>query len=63
MLKKGIVYIYNRRNFDEVVVMDLAEELKKGQRRIDLPSMFKSQTDKPEVSNSSGKNELFKKYI
>ena len=63
MLKKGIVYIYNRRNFDEVVVMDLAEELKKGQRRIDLPSMFKSHPDKPEVSNSSGKNESIKEYI
>lgn len=50
-LKKGIVYIYNRRNFDEVVVMDLAEELKKGQRRIDLPSMFKSRTDNPELIN------------
>ncbi len=56
-LKKGIVYIYNRRNFDEVVVMDLAEELKKGQRRIDLPSMFKSQADNPKLTNSSGKNE------
>jgi hypothetical protein len=40
-LKKGTVYIYNLRNFDEVVVMDLAEELKKGQRRIELPSLFK----------------------
>jgi len=56
-LKKGIIYIYNRRNFDEVVVMDLAEELKKGQRRIDLPSMFKSRADNPELTNSSGKNE------
>jgi len=40
-LKKGTVHIYNLRNFDEVVVMDLAEELKKGQRRIELPSLFK----------------------
>jgi hypothetical protein len=40
-LKKGTVYIYNLRNFYEVVVMDLAEELKKGQRRIELPSLFK----------------------
>jgi hypothetical protein len=49
-LKKGIVYIYNRRNFDEVVVMDLAEELKKGKRRIDLPSLFKSSGDRPALS-------------
>jgi hypothetical protein len=49
-LKKGIVYIYNRRNFDEVVVMDLAEELTKGKRRIDLPSLFKSSGDRPALS-------------
>jgi len=50
-LKKGIVYIYKRRNFNDVVVMDLAEELKKGQRRIDLPSLFKSNSDDPELTN------------
>ncbi len=40
-LKRGTIYVYNLRNFEEVVVMNLAEELKKGQRRIDLPSLFK----------------------
>ncbi len=40
-LKKGMIYIYNLRNFEEVVVMNLAEELKKGQRRLELPSLFK----------------------
>gem|GEM_PF-1067783 len=40
-LKKGIIYIYKRQNFDDVVVLDLVEELKKGQRQIDLPSLFK----------------------
>jgi hypothetical protein len=39
-LKKGIIYVYNLRNFKEVVVMNLAEELKKGQRRLALPSLF-----------------------
>jgi len=42
-LKRGIVYIYNLRDFEKVVVMDLAEELKKGQRRVDLSSLFKPQ--------------------
>ncbi len=40
-LKKGIIYLYNLRNFEEVVVMNLAEELKKGQRRLELASFFK----------------------
>jgi hypothetical protein len=43
-LKRGTIYVYNLRNFEEVVVMNLAEELKKGQRRIDLPSLFKPRT-------------------
>jgi len=40
-LKKGVVYIYNLRNFNEVVTMNLSEELKKGQRQLELPSLFK----------------------
>jgi hypothetical protein len=40
-LKKGIINVYNLRNFKEVVVMNLAEELKKGQRRLVLSSLFK----------------------
>ena len=39
-LKKGTVYLYNLRNFEEVVVMNLADELKKGQRRLELASLF-----------------------
>lgn len=41
-LKKGLVYVYLLRNFEEVVVMNLSEELKKGERRLNLPSLFKS---------------------
>ncbi len=41
-LKKGHVYTYNLGNFEDVVVMDLAEELKKGQRRVELGSLFKT---------------------
>lgn len=36
-----MVHVYDLRNFEEVVVMNLAEELKKGQRRLELPSLFK----------------------
>jgi hypothetical protein len=39
-LKKGIVYVYNLRDFDEVVVMDLCDELNQGERWIELPSLF-----------------------
>ena len=39
-LKSGIVYIYNLRDYDEVVVMNLTDELKKGERRLELPSLF-----------------------
>ncbi len=35
-------------NFEEAVVMDLAEELKKGQRRIELASFFKPKQEVPE---------------
>jgi hypothetical protein len=41
-LKRGLVYVYNRGDFEEAVVLDLAEELKKGQRTIELSSLFKS---------------------
>ena len=40
-LKKGLIYVYNLGDFEDALVMDLAEELKKGQRRLDLPSLFK----------------------
>ncbi len=43
-LKQGTVRVYNLRNFEEVVVLSLAEELKKGQRRLDLPALFKPQS-------------------
>lgn len=49
-LKRGIIYLYNMRNFDDAVVMDLAEELKKGQRQIDLSSLFESSRNRPLMS-------------
>jgi len=42
-LKQGTIRVYNLRNFDEVVVINLPEELKKGQRRLELPALFKPQ--------------------
>lgn len=40
-LKQGTIHVYNLGNFEEAVVLNLDEELKKGQRRLDLPSLFK----------------------
>jgi hypothetical protein len=40
-LKKGTIHVYNLRDFKEAVVMNLSEELKKGQRRLQLSSFFK----------------------
>jgi hypothetical protein len=39
-LKKGLVYLYYRHNFDNEIVLDLSEELKKGHHYYDLPSLF-----------------------
>jgi hypothetical protein len=42
-----MIYVYNLRNFEEVVVINLAEELKKGLRRLDLPTLFKPRAQVP----------------
>jgi hypothetical protein len=39
-LKDKVVYLYYFHNFDEVVVLDLAEELARGSHAYDLPSLF-----------------------
>lgn len=39
-LKNGVVYLYHFHNFERVLIVDLAEELKKGERREDLPALF-----------------------
>jgi hypothetical protein len=39
-LKKGLVYVYHFHNFENAVVIDLADELKKGEHSYDLPSLF-----------------------
>jgi len=39
-LKNRIVYLYHFHNFQNIVRIDLAEELKKGARRMDLPDLF-----------------------
>ncbi len=41
-LKGGLIYVYNLGDFENAVILNLAEELEKGQRRIELPSLFKS---------------------
>ena len=39
-LKNGLVYLYHLHNFDNEVVIDLNEELKKGRHYYELPSLF-----------------------
>ena len=39
-LKKGLVYVYHFHNFENAVVIDLADELKKGEHSYDLTSLF-----------------------
>jgi hypothetical protein len=39
-LREGLIYTYLLGNFDQVVVMDLADELKKGGQRIALRELF-----------------------
>ena len=39
-LKRRVMYLYHFHNFENVVTIDLAAELKKGKRSLDLPSLF-----------------------
>lgn len=39
-INRGLIYVYHFHNFENVVVINLAEELKKGKHVIDLPSLF-----------------------
>ena len=39
-LKKGLVYLYYLHDFDNEVIFDLSEELKKGRHYYELPSLF-----------------------
>jgi tetratricopeptide (TPR) repeat protein len=43
-LRNGILYLYNFHNFEEVVRFDLTEELKKGNKTYDIPSLFPVKT-------------------
>lgn len=43
-LRKGILYLYNLHNFEEVVEFNLEEELKKGRKVYDIPSLFSEKT-------------------
>jgi tetratricopeptide (TPR) repeat protein len=43
-LRNGILYLYNFHNFEEVVQFNLEEELKKGKKVYDIPSLFSIKT-------------------
>lgn len=63
-LKHGKVYLYNFHYFEEVVVFDLAEEMKKGRHGLDIPSLFQVKTHAAvlfdKIRIKSGKEELLK---
>ena len=44
-LKKGLVYLYYLHDFDNEVVFNLSEELKRGCRYFELPSLFGKRID------------------
>ena len=48
-LKTGTIHTYLSRNYQEAVVMNLDEELKKGQRRVALASLFEARHPKAGV--------------
>lgn len=58
------IYLYNFHNFEEVVIFDLEEELKKGKHSFAIPSLFKVTTQAAlqyEIYRiKSGKNELLR---
>lgn len=39
-VNRGVIYIYHFHDFENPVIINLAEELKKGKRIIDLPQLF-----------------------
>lgn len=39
-VNRGLVYLYHFHNYENVVVINLEEELKKGKHTVDLPSLF-----------------------
>jgi tetratricopeptide (TPR) repeat protein len=43
-LKNKLVYLYNFHNFEEVVIIDLDQELKKGKNMHEIPSLFTIKT-------------------
>jgi hypothetical protein len=47
-LKKQRVYLYHMHDFENVVIIDLKTELKKGKRTIELPSLFLADHDNDE---------------
>jgi len=58
-LKNGMIYLYKLRDFKEVVVFNLAEDLKKGERRLNLPALFKGAGGESRSSLDS----ILQKYI
>jgi hypothetical protein len=54
-LKAGLVTIYHFHNFEEAVTLNMAEELKKGARTVELASLFQS-LPQPEADWNLGRS-------
>ena len=39
-VNRGLIYLYHFHNYENVIIINLEEELKKGEHTIDLPSLF-----------------------
>ncbi len=50
-LKAGLIYVYRKYNFKEVVVLNLDDELKKGARTVKLSKLFSTQS--PVITQAS----------
>jgi hypothetical protein len=51
-LNKGLIYVYNQHDFDNVVVINIKDEFNKGERVIKFSSIFPSASD--QNSNING---------
>ncbi len=63
-LKNKKIYLYNFHDFEHAVVLDLAEELKKGKKSYDIPSLFPIKTQAARLferyASKPGSRELLK---
>ena len=55
-LKRKVVYLYHFHDFDNVVVFDLEKELAKGERVVEMPTLFPAKPDYERFRRRSAAN-------